>query len=131
MSSGPVEDSGRSSPSPSPFLIVLVTCPVDKAADLARTLVDESLCACVNILSNILSVYRWQGDVVSEEESLLVMKTMDNIYDRLETRIKQLHPYEVPEIISLNIKNGSSTYLDWIAGTLQTREQDLQKQKIL
>ena len=84
------------------FIIVLVTCPPEKADSIAQTLVGESLCACVNILTNIRSVYRWQGDLTSEEESLLVMKTMGKIYDRLEARIKEIHPYDLPEIISLN-----------------------------
>jgi periplasmic divalent cation tolerance protein len=74
------------------YMVVLVTCPGEKANSIAQTLIGESLCACVNILPNIRSVYRWQGDVTSEEESLLVMKTMGKIYDRLEARIKEIHP---------------------------------------
>ncbi len=79
----------------------------------------ESLCACVNILANIRSVYRWQGDVTSDEESLLVMKTMGKMYDRLEARIVEIHPYDVPEIIGLKIERGSESYLDWLGQSVK------------
>lgn len=100
------------------FRLVLVTCPGDRADEIAGLLVGESLCACVNILSNIRSVYRWQGEVTSDEESLLVMKTMGKIYDRLEARIKEIHPYDVPEIISLRIERGSRSYLEWLSNSI-------------
>ena len=100
------------------YIVVLVSCPLEDAPALAETLVQEDLCACVNIIPNILSVYRWQGDLISDQESLLVMKTMGKIYDRLEARVKELHPYEVPEIICLNIERGSKSYLDWIAAAV-------------
>jgi periplasmic divalent cation tolerance protein len=99
-------------------IVVLVTCPGEKANAIAQTLVGESLCACINILPNIRSVYRWEGDVTSEEESLLVMKTMDKIYARLEARIKEIHPYEVPEIICLKIERGSASYLNWLSQSI-------------
>jgi len=101
------------------YRLVLVTCPNDRADDLANILVGESLCACVNILANIRSVYRWQGEITSDEESLLVMKTMGKIYDRLEARIKEIHPYDVPEIICLKIERGSQSYLDWLSRSIQ------------
>jgi len=102
------------------YMVVLVTCPQDGAQQMAQTLVSESLCACVNILANIRSVYRWQGEVTSEEESLLVMKTMGKMYDRLEARIKEIHPYDVPEVIGLKIERGSESYLDWLSKSMAT-----------
>jgi periplasmic divalent cation tolerance protein len=95
-------------------IVVMVTCPGAKAEAIASTLVGESLCACVNIVGNMRSVYRWEGKVIGEEESLLVMKTLSKIYDKLEARIKEIHPYDLPEIIALKIENGSQSYLNWI-----------------
>ncbi|MBU6454820.1 MAG: divalent cation tolerance protein CutA [Cyanobacteria bacterium REEB67] len=95
-------------------IVVMVSCPGDRAEAIASALVDESLCACVNIVGNMRSVYRWEGKVLAEEESLLVMKTMGKMYDKLEARIKEIHPYELPEIIALKIENGSQSYLNWI-----------------
>lgn len=98
-----------------PHLVVFCTCPDKGSADtLATTLVEENLAACVNILPAITSVYRWKGQVEKESETLLLIKTSTPVYSRLESRIQQLHPYELPEVIAVPITLGSEAYLGWL-----------------
>lgn len=95
--------------------IVLVTTPSPTDAEsIASILVEEKLAACVSIMP-IRSVYTWQGEVHRNEEWQLIIKTNLNQFAELETRIKLIHPYEVPEIIALPIVNGHLPYLKWIA----------------
>jgi len=102
------------------FLLLLCTCPSFEVADrLATEVVSNSLAACVNILNNLLSVYRWQGKIEKEQEHLLLIKTHRDCYPQLELTIKQLHPYEVPEIITIPINHGSSEYLEWLKKCLE------------
>ena len=92
-------------------------CTVPSAAvaeQLARTLLDERLVACVNVLPAVRSLYRWQGQVEDAEELLLVMKTARDRYDALEARVRALHPYEVCEVIALDVGAGSAPYFDWV-----------------
>ena len=97
-------------------LLCLITAPDREAADrIARALVDERLAACVNILPGITSVYRWEGAVETGEEVLLMAKTMRTRLDALTARVKQLHPYDVPEVIAVGVEGGLPAYLDWIA----------------
>jgi periplasmic divalent cation tolerance protein len=96
-------------------LVVLVTtASKDQAVTIANALVSERLAACVNIIERIESVYRWEGKIVQDSESLLVIKTTDGRYDDLERRVKQLHSYSTPEVIAIKIERGSSEYLRWI-----------------
>lgn len=85
-----------------------------EASSLAESLVSERLCACVNILPAIESIYRWEGKVNRDSEVLLLMKTTEERYEELERRIKELHSYTTPEIIALKIKRGSQAYLQWL-----------------
>ena len=92
-------------------------CTIDSiknANELAHNLVKARLAACVNIVSGVTSVYEWENAICEENEYLLIIKTKSDLYKKLETKIKEFHPYEVPEIISLKIDNGSKSYLDWI-----------------
>lgn len=96
--------------------LALCTCPTRESVErIAATLVDERLAACVNVLPGVTSVYRWQGEVTSEAEVVLMIKTSAVRYPALETRLAALHPYEVPEIIALPIAAGLPTYLNWLA----------------
>lgn len=98
--------------------MILVLTTVGKksnAAKIARSLVKKKLAACVNIIKIEKSVYRWKGKIVSEGEYLLLVKTTKMRYSRLETAIKVLHPYKLPEIIALPIKRGHDKYLDWVS----------------
>lgn len=104
-------------------LLVLCTCPDDGvAAGLARALVAERLAACVNRLPLTASTYRWQGQVVEDAEVLLMAKTTVGRFDALATRIVELHPYSVPEVIALPIEQGLPAYLRWLAASVDPRE---------
>jgi Uncharacterized protein involved in tolerance to divalent cations len=95
-------------------LVVLVTLPPERAQELARTLVTERLAGCVNILPGIQSIYRWDGEVAEDPESLLLIKTVGEQYPALEGRIKSLHPYEVPEIVALPFDRASPEFQSWL-----------------
>jgi periplasmic divalent cation tolerance protein len=100
-------------------VVVLVTAPsADVAATLARTLVEERLAACGNVLPGLRSIYRWEGKVLDEPEVLLLLKTQRSRFAELRDRILALHPYEVPEVIALPVEAGSERYLDWIAQSM-------------
>jgi periplasmic divalent cation tolerance protein len=96
--------------------IVLTTCgSEDEARKIAHALVERRLAACVNILPKIESVYRWQGKVESAREWLLLIKTSEEKFPAVRDAIRELHSYELPECIALNIEDGSGAYLQWIA----------------
>jgi periplasmic divalent cation tolerance protein len=100
-------------------IVVLVTAPsADGAATIARTLVEEHLAACVNIVPGIRSIYRWEGQVAEDPEWLLVIKTECRRFGELEARVRALHPYSVPEVIAVEIVEGSKPYLDWLVGAV-------------
>ncbi|MCH8493733.1 MAG: divalent-cation tolerance protein CutA [Idiomarina sp.] len=95
--------------------VVLCTAPDNATAQqLAEYVVNKQLAACVNILPQVQSVYRWQGEVQSDTEWLLVIKTSAAGYSKLEQAIAAQHPYDVPEIIALPISNGLPAYLSWL-----------------
>jgi periplasmic divalent cation tolerance protein len=96
--------------------IVLTTAGSREEADkLALALVDRRLAACVNIVPQVHSVYRWQEKVERATEWLLVIKTQTAIFERLRDTILELHSYELPECIAFDLSAGSQAYLDWIA----------------
>jgi periplasmic divalent cation tolerance protein len=96
-------------------LLVLVTAPnEDEARRIANALVEERLAACVNIVGAIESVYRWEGQVTTDRETLLIIKTTDEKYEELEQRVKELHSYSTPEVIAFKIERGSAEYLSWL-----------------
>ncbi len=95
--------------------LVLCTCPEDGSAErIAEALVDEHLAACVNIVKGLTSIFHWQGRRETASECLLLIKTRKACYPSLEARIRELHPYEVPEIIALSLEAGLKAYLDWM-----------------
>jgi periplasmic divalent cation tolerance protein len=95
-------------------LAVLVTCPEDSAERIAREILQLRLAACVNIINRVRSRYWWKGRLDSTDESLLLIKTRSELFEKLERTVKRIHPYETPEIIGLGIERGSRPYLDWI-----------------
>lgn len=102
-------------------ILVLCTCPEDVvAARIANALVEERLAACVNRLSRMTSTYRWEGKVQSETEALLLIKTTQRLLEPLGQRIRELHPYELPEVIALPIEGGSERYLTWLSQSVAT-----------
>lgn len=98
--------------------LVLSTCPADHAQTLAETLVTEGLAACVNIVPGLRSVYRWQGELCCDAESILLLKTTVDGYPQLQARLAELHPYEVPEIIAVPVESGLEGYLSWVREAL-------------
>ena len=98
------------------FLIVFVTCgSEEEALKIAHALVEERLAACVNLVSPIRSIYRWEGKVWDEKEWLLIIKTRTGRFEDLEQRVKSLHSYSVPEIVGFPILKGSLPYINWLA----------------
>jgi len=99
----------------SAYTIVLCSCPdSETATNIAEYLVANKLAACVNVLPNVLSIYTWQGNIEQANEQLLVIKTKVDSYNDIQHAILEIHPYELPEIISVPIDTGLSTYLNWI-----------------
>lgn len=95
--------------------IVLNTCPdTDTAQHIAGILVEENLAACVNIIGNVRSVYRWQNQIQNDSEVLLLIKSPVSRFSALRDRLQELHPYELPEIVSVPISDGLPEYLAWI-----------------
>ncbi|MBS1213477.1 MAG: CutA1 divalent ion tolerance protein [Proteobacteria bacterium] len=98
------------------YCLVLSTCPEgEAAAALARCLVEERLAACVNVLPGLTSVYPWQGAIETGKETLLLIKTEKSLYPQLERRLRERHPYELPEIVAIPIERGLPDYLQWIS----------------
>ncbi|MBT4512122.1 MAG: divalent-cation tolerance protein CutA [Chloroflexi bacterium] len=95
------------------FAVVLCTTPSNEVEKLARPLVEEELVACVNV-ADVNSFFRWEGKLEEEKESLLIMKTKTDNIPAIIERIRELHSYDVPEIIALPIIQGNDGYLDWI-----------------
>ncbi len=97
----------------------------EQAQTLAQHLVETKLAACVQITGPITSIYRWKGKVEKTQEWCCLIKTKDNFYNKVEAAIKNMHPYETPEIIAVPIVKGSKEYLKWIDDEL--REDKLQQ----
>jgi periplasmic divalent cation tolerance protein len=108
---------------PTPIYLVLVTCPPDAAPALAEVLVNERVAACVNIVPQLQSVYRWEKDgsteVRSDNESLLIIKTPVVNFAALKQAILARHPYELPEILAVNPADGHAPYLSWVLSSCQ------------
>lgn len=99
-------------------LLVLCTCPdADSAASVARALVSERLAACVSRIPGLTSVYEWQGHIEEDTETLLLIKTTSERFAALRERVIALHPYAVPELIAVDIRDGLPAYLEWLRQT--------------
>jgi len=102
------------------YQLVLTTCPNEQVAKtIAQQLVQEKLAVCVNIAPNLLSVYRWDNKIQCDNEVQLFIKTSSEKFTLLNARINELHPYDVVEVIALNIQQGDKHYLNWITKSLQ------------
>jgi periplasmic divalent cation tolerance protein len=99
----------------SKFIAVLVTCgSEEEALRIARSLVEKRLAACVNLVSPVRSIYRWEGKILDEKEWILIIKTQKDRFKKLEKEVRSLHSFAVPEIIGLPVIEGSSSYLKWL-----------------
>ncbi len=100
---------------PHDHLLVINTCPDESIAKiLAHHLIERKLAACVNILPKVTSIYAWQGEINTDQEVILLIKTSAQRYAALEQVLESQHPYETPEIIAIPIERGLDTYLQWI-----------------
>ncbi|MCU1297959.1 MAG: CutA1 divalent ion tolerance protein [Acidobacteriaceae bacterium] len=100
-------------------LVLTTAGSAEEARKIAHTLVEGKLAACVNIVPQIQSVYRWQGKTEEAQEWLLIIKTTDAAFERVKDAIKKMHSYEVPECIAVEIENGSPEYLNWITESVE------------
>jgi len=100
--------------SPSALLVFTTLPDQDSARNLARQLVEARLAACVNVMSPCLSIYRWQGRLNEDGEIPLIIKTCADNYDRVEAFVREHHPYELPELVALDITRGLPGYLAWL-----------------
>ena len=100
----------------SEYRISYISATVEVAEQIAHTLVVEGLAACVNIVDKVRSIYRWQGQVEKAAESLLIVKGATAKTKALIERVREIHPYEVPEIVCFDIDDGNQDYLDWLGG---------------
>lgn len=98
------------------YIIVFITASSQKEAEkIAHAIIDAEAAACVNIVPKIKSVFKWRGEKKTAEETLLIAKTLQAKFARLREKVKAVHSYEVPEIISIPISEGDEGYLNWIA----------------
>lgn len=105
-------------------LVVLITAPNEEdAAAMANALVKGRLAACVNIIRQIRSIYRWQGKIEDAQEVLMIAKTRKECFSDLVNKIRELHTYSVPEIIALPIVDGFEAYLSWLKEETGSKER--------
>ena len=103
-------------------ILVISTVPESDSARISETLVSERLVACVNA-APVRSCYRWKGEICRDREELLVMKTREGLFARVMERLREIHPYEVPEILALPVWGGFSGYLGWVMEETGTGER--------
>lgn len=99
---------------PDYIVVFITTNSMEDAKKIGNALIQERLAACTNIISPIQSIFRWKGKTCDESEAVIIIKTRSDLFDKLQSRVKELHSYEVPEIIALPIIKGSKEYLQWV-----------------
>ncbi len=95
------------------MIVVITTVPKGKGKEIAKALLEKRLAACINI-ADVKSLYWWEGKIEEAEEELLIIKTRSELYEKLEEELKKIHPYEVPEIVALRVKDVYVEYLRWV-----------------
>jgi periplasmic divalent cation tolerance protein len=103
-------------------IVCLITTPVDAARSIARAIVEARVAACVNIVPTVESVYWWDGAVEEGAEALLIVKTTRTAEPSLLDLVRDVHPYEVFELVSLDIESGNAPYLEWIRSSVRVAE---------
>ena len=105
--------------------LVLTTCgSLEEARRIAQELIGRRLAACVNIVPQIESIYRWQGEVETATEWLLIIKTTSDAFETLRDSLGKLHSYDVPECVEITIEDGSAAYLEWIGNSVSENQRD-------
>jgi periplasmic divalent cation tolerance protein len=99
-------------------MIFVTAASEQEAASIGRALVEEGLAACANIIPQIRSIYQWKGEIWDERETLIIIKSREELFDRIRSRVKELHSYEVPEITAINLDRGDSAYVQWIESVI-------------
>jgi periplasmic divalent cation tolerance protein len=106
------------------YIQVVTTCDqLLIAENIANTLIEERLAACVQIVGPVTSIYRWQGKIEKTQEWQCWCKSRRDLYDRIEAAIRRLHPYQVPEILAVPVLAGSADYLAWLDGEVENRDE--------
>lgn len=96
-------------------IVVLCTCESEEQGkNIARLLVEKHLAACVNVIPQMTSYYRWEGNIENAQEAQLIIKTRRSLFSTLTQNIQEIHNYEVPELIAISIEGGSSEYMNWL-----------------
>jgi periplasmic divalent cation tolerance protein len=101
---------------------ILILCTINdlgKAKEILEKLLKDRLIACSNIISQVTSLYHWEGKICEDSEYLMVLKSRSDLFEEIKDTISELHPYTIPEIISVDIKDGSKSYLDWLQSELK------------
>ena len=96
---------------------ILILCTINDiqtAKEISEKLLNDRLIACSNIIPNLTSLYRWEGKICEDSEYLMILKSRSDLFSEVKNKIIELHPYEVAEVISIELENGSQTYLDWL-----------------
>ena len=96
-------------------LVYMTASSPEEASTIGRTLVEERLSACVNLIGPMTAIYRWQGEIETANEIVIIAKTRDELVEALTARVKALHSYDCPCVVVLPIAGGNSEFLDWIA----------------
>jgi periplasmic divalent cation tolerance protein len=112
----PVSDHGSSKE-----IVCFITAPnEDEAVNIARALVESRLAACANIINSVRSIYSWQGAIEDDAEVLMIVKTRKDLFHKLSEKVKEIHSYDVPEVIAVPIIDGLKDYLNWLRESTST-----------
>jgi periplasmic divalent cation tolerance protein len=122
MESRLTQKAHMTEPTPQARIVLTTAASHDEAARLASALVEERLAACATLIPAVESIYRWEGQVESSTETLLLLKTGPDQLAALEARLRELHSYQVPEFLVLNVESGSHPYLEWLHASLKKTE---------
>ena len=106
------------------IVVFMTAANTEEASRIAETLVDKGLAACVQILPEMQSVYRWKGEIEKQPEILILAKTVKSKFGELETEVRALHSYDTPEIVATPLINGSRPYLEWLSSSLEANPRN-------
>ena len=107
----------------SAYFVYITAATPEEATQIGRALVAERLAACANVISGMTSIYRWEGEVCEDSETVLIVKTSDAQLSNLTERVKELHSYDCPCVAALPVAGGNAVFLNWIAEQTQTEEE--------
>lgn len=100
------------------IIVFMTAANIDEASRIAELVIQNKLAACVQILPEMQSVYRWKGQIEKQPEILIIAKTVNSKFAELETRVRAMHSYETPEIVAASLTSGSTPYLEWLSASV-------------